>query len=403
MFPLTPLSLVSDVVTLKERGKYQGILGGFVALANSLGPIIGGLFTQKASWRWCFYINLPITAISLIVIIFLLPLRRVKGGIIPKLKLIDWYGSVLTISWAVLVLLGLSWAGNEYPWVSAAVLVPLIVGLFLLGLFLLVEWKFVSLPLVPLRIFKDKTVAAAMVATLFSGMIFYATLYYLPTFFQIVHGASPIRSGVLLLPLVCVQTFASFTSGLLVSKTGDYWWNLVIGFGLWSIGIGLLSTFDENTPLGRIIGFQIIYGAGAGQTFQTSLVAIQASVQRKEMATATGIRNFLRMLGGTLSLTICSTIINNLVRTRLRRDGLTPDQVDAVLSDPTADGSLGLSEMQRRNVIKAYGELSLSLQPTEILTPSPWHPSMFLVHDPMRHHLSPGHCILHPKSQSETR
>lgn len=332
-----------------------------MALANSLGPIIGGLFTQKASWRWCFYVNLPITAISLVVIVFLLPLRRVKGGIMGKLKLIDWYGSILTIAWAVLVLLGLSWAGNEYPWASAAVLAPLIIGLALLGLFLLVEWRLVKLPLVPLHIFRNRTVAAAMIATLFSGMIFYAALYYLPTYFQIVHGASPIRSGVLLLPLVCVQTVASFGSGLIVSKRGDYWWNLVVGFGLWSIGVGLLSTFDEHTPMGKIIGYQIVYGAGAGQTFQTSLVAIQASVQRKEMATATGLRNFLRMLGGTLALTICSTIINNLSRSRLRAAGLSPDQVDMVLSDPTASGSMGLTESQRADVISAYGMSNLSI------------------------------------------
>jgi MFS family permease len=355
LVPATALISVSDVVTLKERGKYQGILGAFVALANSLGPILGGLFTQKASWRWCFWINLPLSALSLLVIIVLLPLRRVKGGIVGKLKAIDWYGSVLTITWAVLVLLGLSWAGNEYPWASAAVLAPLIIGLALLGVFLLVEWKLVALPLVPLRIFRNSTVAAGMAATLFSGMIFYSTLYYLPTYFQIVRGASPIRSGVLILPLVCVQTVTSFSSGLLVSKTGDYWWNLVFGFAIWTVGCGLLSTFTEDTSLGEIVGFQIIYGVGAGQTFQTSLVAIQASVERKEMATATGFRNFLRMLGGTLALTICSTIVNNISRTRIRQAGLSDDQVDLILSDPTATSDLGLTQAQRLEVTRAYG------------------------------------------------
>lgn len=273
-----------------------------------------------------------------------------------KLRKLDWYGSILTIAWAVLVLLGLSWAGNQYPWASAAVLAPLLIGLALLGVFLLVEAKVVPLPLIPLRIFKDRTVAAAMLATFFSGMIFYSTLYYLPTYFQVVRGASPIHSGVLLLPLVVVQTVASFTSGLLVSKTGDYWWNLVVGFALWSIGVGLLSLLDENTSQAKVIGYQILYGAGAGQTFQTSLVAIQASVERREMATATGFRNFLRMLGGTLALTICSTIINNLVRNKIRQLGLTSEQVDRILSDPSAADSIGLTATQRLNVIKAYGK-----------------------------------------------
>lgn len=275
---------------------------------------------------------------------------------VEKLKRLDWYGSILTIAWAVLVLLGLSWAGNEYPWASAAVLAPLIIGIALLGVFIMVEAKLVALPLIPLRIFKNKTVASSMAATFFSGMIFYSALYYLPTYFQVVRGTSPIRSGVLLLPLVTVQTVASFASGILVSKTGDYYWNLVIGFSMWSIGVGLLSLLDENTPLAKVVGYQILYGAGAGQTFQTSLVAIQASVERKEMATATGLRNFLRMLGGTLALTICSTIVNNIVRQRIRQLGLSADEVDAVLSDPTSVQSIGLTEAQRLDVTKAYGE-----------------------------------------------
>ena len=362
-------------------------MGCIVAVANSLGPIVGGLFTEKASWRWCFWINLPLTAISIIMIIFLLPLRRVKGGIVGKLKILDWYGSVLTIAWAVLVLLGLSWAGNQYPWASAAVLAPLLIGFALLVVFLFVEWKVVLLPLVPLRIFRNKVVAAGMLATWLSGFSFYATLYYLPTYFQVVRGTSPIRSGVLLLPLVTVQTVTAFASGLIVSKTGDYYWNLVFGFSIWTIGLGLLSTIDENTSLAKLIGYQILDGIGAGQTFQTSLVAIQASVERKEMATATGLRNFLRMLGGTLALTICSTIVNNIVRNRVGDLGLTAAQADAVLSDPTRVYELGLSVQQRLDITKAYGECCKAPFGRPVSDHSTRHSGMFLVLDAMRRHL----------------
>jgi hypothetical protein len=253
-------------------------------------------------------------------------------------------------------LLGLSWAGNQYPWVSAAVLAPIIIGLALLGVFLFVEWKVVRLPLIPLRIFRNKIVAAGMLITWLSGFSFYATLYYLPTYFQVVRGESPIRSGVLLLPLVTVQTVTAFASGIIVSKTGDYYWNLVVGFSIWTVGLGLLSTIDENTSLAKLIGYQILDGIGAGQTFQTSLVAIQASVERKEMATATGLRNFLRMLGGTLALTICSTIVNNIVRTQVGGMGIAAAQADAVLSDPTRLYELGLSAAERLDITKAYGE-----------------------------------------------
>lgn len=224
--------------------------GVVVVLANSLGPIIGGVFTQTIGWRWwvlalllsrfhiprsgmrnselspdirCFYINLPLSALSLILVTFLLPLRHVKGSVMSKLRRLDYYGSILTLAWAVAVLLALSWAGNQYPWVSIPVLLPLCLGIALLGLFIYIEIKVMPLPLIPFHILRNKTVAATMVATLFSGFAFYSTLYYLPQYFQIVRGASAIRSGVLILPLVLVQTTAAFFSGFLVSRTGEFY------------------------------------------------------------------------------------------------------------------------------------------------------------------------------------
>ena len=215
------VSTVSDVVSLKDRGKYQGVTGCVVALSNSLGPLLGGVFTEKASWRWCFYINLPLSACSIIIVILILPLKRVHGSMSDKLKKLDWYGSFLTLAWAVLVLLALSWAGSQHAWTSAAVLAPLFIGLALLGVFLYIEAKVVPLPLVPMRIFKTSTASAAMATSLCNGAIFYSTLYYLPTYYQVVKGVSAIRSGVLLLPLVLTQTVTSFVTGFIQSKTGE--------------------------------------------------------------------------------------------------------------------------------------------------------------------------------------
>lgn len=302
------------------------------------------------------YINLPLSALSLVLVTFLLPLRRVKGSIMSKLRRLDYYGSFLTLAWAISFLLALSWAGNQYPWVSVPVLLPLILGLVLLGAFILVEIKLVPLPLIPFHILKIPTVAATMLATLFSGFGFYSSLYYLPQYFQIVRGESAIQSGVLILPLVLVQTCAAFGSGFLVSKTGDYWWNMLIGFTVWTIGIGLLSTIDPTTSIGKLSGYQVLVGLGAGQTFQTSLLAIQASVHRKEMATATGLRNFLRMLGGTLGLTVCTTIISNIVTGQLSDAGMSEEMIRGILSDPTRLDGRGLTDAQRQQVLYAYCE-----------------------------------------------
>ncbi len=188
-----------------------------------------------------------------------------------------------------------------------------------------------------MRIFKNTTVAGAMTCSFCSGIIFYANLFYvrplsshplkdpivfilinridkLPQFYQVVRSATPLESGTLILPLLLTQTITSFTSGALVSKTGDYKINLWLGFAIWAVACGLLSTVSPTMSNGQLIGYQILSGISAGQTFQTNLIAIQASVKRSEMAVATGTRNFLRLLGGTVTLAVCTAILNNTVR-----------------------------------------------------------------------------------------
>lgn len=339
---------------MKDRGKYQGITGGVVAVANSVGPILGGIFTEKVTWRWCFYINLPLTGLAILVVFFFLPLKPVHGSMIAKLKKLDYAGSALTLAWAVLVLIAISWGGAEYPWSSAAVLAPLIIGIVLLIVFIVVEAKLISLPLIPMYIFKDRTVAASMATTFANGSAFYATLYYLPQYFQVVRQESPIQSGVDMLPLTFVQVFFSFLSGFLVSKTGDYKWNLMAGFFIWTIGLGVMSSIGPDTSKAKIYGYQVLIAVGAGQTFQTSLIAIQASVARKDMATATGCRNFLRMLGGTVALAVCTAIINNVVTSELGKKGFDSGLISSVLKDPTELHDLPLDTAQIDAVRAAY-------------------------------------------------
>lgn len=298
---------------------------------------------------------MPITFLAIVIIYFLLPLKRVTGSYKLKLKQVDWLGSFLTLAWAVLVLVALSWAGTQYSWSSGAVLAPLLIGIALLGVFLFVELKAVKLPLIPLYIFRDKTVSAAMAITFLSGIGFYCTLYYLPQYFQQVRGASAIRSGVLILPLTCVQTVCVFIAGFLTSKTGDYWWSLTIGFVCWSVGLGLMTTINSHTPDAHLIGYQIVLGVGAGQTFQTSLVAIQAAVERKDMATATGTRNFLRMLGGTIGLAACGTLVNNLAGKEMGKRGYEQAFVDEILKDPVG-GQMGASAQAVEDIRASFGQ-----------------------------------------------
>lgn len=197
-------------MSLKDRGKFQGISGGVVALSNSLGPVLGGIFTEKLGWRYCFYITLPFTCLSLVVIFFVLPLRKVHGSVTEKLKKVDYLGAILTLVWAMLVILALSWAGTTYSWTSAAVLAPLIIGILLGALFVVMEAKWIQLPLLPMNIFTNVTVSASMATTFANGVGFFVTLYYLPQYLQVVRGESPLEAAVDMLPLTFIQVFFVF-------------------------------------------------------------------------------------------------------------------------------------------------------------------------------------------------
>ena len=164
-------AIVSDVVPLRERGKYQGIFGAFVALANGVGPVIGGALAQH-SWRWIFRLNLPLTAISVIGVVLFMPLKRVDGSWKAKVKAVDWTGAVFALAGSTLIVMALTWAGGEYPWQSAAVVSTLVIGFFLSIGFLLWQWKGAKLPLVPVNIFKSKVVNGASITMFINGWNF---------------------------------------------------------------------------------------------------------------------------------------------------------------------------------------------------------------------------------------
>ncbi|KAL7418197.1 major facilitator superfamily domain-containing protein [Mrakia frigida] len=346
--------IVSDVVSLKDRGKYQGITGGVVALSNSLGPLLGGVFTEKLTWRWCFWINLPLTFASALVVYFLLPLKQVSGSYKSKLKQVDYWGSIITLGGTISLLIPISWGGIQHPWASASVLVPLIIGFFSIGLFIFVEMK-VRLPIIPMSIFHNMTVAGVMISTFLSGCIFYCQLYYIPQYLQVVLNVSALRSAVLLLSLIIPQTFFSFFSGYLVSATGEYRWNLLAGFAAWTVGLGLLCSLDEHSSLGQIVGYQVLAGVGAGSTFQTGLVAVQAAVPRSQMAVVTSTRNFVRLLGGTVALAIGSSLLQNTVRNGLLALSLPAEVISSITSEPTLIPTLStLTSEQRTLALQAY-------------------------------------------------
>ncbi|KDQ58485.1 hypothetical protein JAAARDRAFT_34295 [Jaapia argillacea MUCL 33604] len=353
------LIIVSDIVSLKDRGKFQGIQEGVIALSNGTGPILGGIFSQYTTWRWAFWINLPMGGAAIAIAFWLLPLKPVEGDIRSKFLKIDYLGSALTIISSILILLGLTWGGVTYPWVSAQVLVPLILGITVLAVFLLWESKWAKLPIIPVHIFKHSTVSGVYIATLMNGMTFFAILYYVPQFLQLVRASSPITSSVLMLPFLAPIAFVVFGIGQITSRTGIYKPFIVTGFALWTIAQGLLSTIDGSSSTGKIAGILLMAGLSSGFTFQTSLIAAQAAVPRHEMAVVTGVRNFVRLFGSTLTLAICASIVNNSLRASLGPLNLSPSQVSTILNDPTSINNpnvagFALSAEDKVKIVEGY-------------------------------------------------
>ncbi|TKX23168.1 MFS transporter-like protein 77 [Elsinoe australis] len=351
-------AIVSDVVPLRERGKWQGILGAAVAIAHGVGPIVGGAFVEIGgdSWRWIFRLNLPLSAIVTLCVIFMMPLKKVHGNWLTKFLAVDWAGMLLTLASSTLLVLGLIWAGGDHPWLSAHVITTLISGVVVALLFLLWQAHGATLPLVPLYIFKSPLVNGACLTHFINGWNSLVQIYYIPSFYQLALSYPPLRAATMLLPLTITQTVASTTSGLVVYYTGRYRESILVGWAVWAIGLGLYSTIDESTGLGKQIGYAILTGVGIGQTMQPSLVAIQAGVDRKDMAVVTCTRAFLRSLGGVLGLAISGTILNNSLRGKLDGLGLGEEDVRRLLNARDSVGELTRGVAEREEVRAAVVE-----------------------------------------------
>ncbi|RAL13697.1 putative MFS drug transporter, partial [Aspergillus homomorphus CBS 101889] len=325
--------IVSDIVPLRARGKYQGILGAVVALSNGLGPIVGGLLATPSSWRWIFRLNLPLTALTTLCVLFCLPLRKVTGSWKAKLRAIDFFGALLALTGTSLLLLGLTWGGGNLPWASAPVIGTITAGLTLCVAFVIWQWKGTRYPLVPMHIFRSRIVNGACITMFLHGWNILVQLYYIPVFYQLVMGYSALKAAALLLPITIIASISSTLSGLLVHWLGRYREPILFGWVAWAVGLGLFSTLDGSSGLGKQIGYAALTGVGVGNTLQPALIAIQAGVARRDMAVTTSFRNFTRNLGGTLGLAVAGTILNNLLTTAI---STTTSTLNLALADKKA-------------------------------------------------------------------
>ncbi|KAK7542791.1 putative major facilitator superfamily transporter [Phyllosticta citribraziliensis] len=306
--------VISDLFSMRSRGQYFGIIGMVWALASALGPIIGGAFTTNVSWRWCFYINLPLDGLAFGIILFFLDIETPKTPLIEGLKAIDWLGALTVIGGTLMLLLGLEFGGASFPWDSATTICLLVFGGLTIVLFLVIEAKIPAYPIMPVRIFKQLTNLAALAVCFFHGFVFISATYYLPLYFQAVRGASPIMSGVYILAFAVSLSIVSAGTGIFIKKTGLYQPCIWFGLTVMTLGYGLFIMIDANTSWAKIIIFQIVAGIGIGPLFQAPLIALQAHVNPRDIATATATFGFTRNLATAASVVIGTVVFQNQMK-----------------------------------------------------------------------------------------
>ncbi|KAL2137263.1 hypothetical protein VTI74DRAFT_4994 [Chaetomium olivicolor] len=350
---------ISDLFSMRKRGVFFGAMGMVWAVASAVGPVLGGVFTSKVTWRWCFYINLPISGVGMAVLAFVLKLHNPRTPMRQGLAAVDWLGSVTVVGATLMVMLGLELGGVTYPWNSPTVICLIVFGLVTAGLFVVVEWKLAEFPLVPMYLFRARSSAASLGVAALHGFVFISGSYYLPLYFQAVLGASPLMSGVYVLPWVMSLSLMSAGTGIFIKKTGKYLPCIIFGMVVMTLGFGLFIDLEARANWAKIVLYQLVAGIGVGPNFQAPLIALQTTVEPRDMASATGTFGFVRQLFTSISIVIGGVVFQNGMQQRYPRllEELGPE-VANLLSGSNAASSVGLVDQlpddQRQLAREAY-------------------------------------------------
>ncbi|KAI0716366.1 iron permease [Earliella scabrosa] len=337
--------IIADLVPLKERGLFNSLTGATFSVASATGPFIGGAIAQRTTWRWLFYLNLPLCGIAFAVCLVFLKLRK------PKLEsyrdaffAIDWIGNAMIIASAALCIIALTWAGVQYPWSSVQVVAPLVIGLAGLPAALLYDMYYASHPVVPIAILNNRTSISGYVGSFLHGLVINSVPFYLPTYFQAAKIATPILSGLYMFPTAIAISPSAIVQGILISKTGKYRLFVrpsplplfsshphpsaqvltcsnsasqnVLGWCAMFVGVGLLTLLDENSHVALSIPFQIIAAVGFGFLYATTFTVL-APLDPTQNAAALSFLLFVRTLSSAWSIAISATILQNRLQTLL--------------------------------------------------------------------------------------
>ncbi|MEV1010063.1 MDR family MFS transporter [Streptomyces sp. NPDC049881] len=331
------MAIIGDLIPPRERGRYQGMIAGVMALAMIGGPSLGGFITDHWGWRWTFYINLPLGAVALVMVtsVLHLPKRRAQGRI-------DYLGAGLLTVGITAIVLVTTWGGSEYDWVSGQIIGLAVLGVLALAAFLFAERRAAE-PVVPLHIFRNRNFTLAAIVGFVTGFVMFGGTLYLPLYQQAVQGASATNSGLQLLPMLLGMMIVSMLAGRWTSSTGRYRALPIIGSVLMVVGMLLLATMGVDTSRVTSGVFMAVLGAGMGFLMQTSMLIAQNSVEMKDIGVASSTSTLFRTLGSSFGVAVMGALFTNAVQDEMAsRVGADAESATGESAQLTADALAAL-------------------------------------------------------------
>ncbi|PNP80510.1 hypothetical protein FNYG_06109 [Fusarium nygamai] len=334
--------IVSDLVSLRSRGKYQGFISLAIGIGATSGPFVAAGLIQRTidGWRWAFWVPSIMGAICFVLLLLLLPLKPVSGSFKEKARKIDWMGVMASIAGIVLTVMAINSGGSMWAWKNIKTISILTIGVIMLLVFIIIEAFIARIPIIPLRLFRQRSPAVLILTGFLHDFAWQSTQYFVPLYYQTVRGFTPLKSATLIVPFLLAQGLAGAASGPIMARYARYMPILRTGFTIWTIGAGLKLLFNENTHVAVYVLVLAVEGAGTGWVHQPGLVALQANSADEDRAVATGTRNVFRSLGGVVGIAVSTAAYYATLNKTLSQ----PKAVPEWLRDRVLDGTWAVGD-----------------------------------------------------------